>query len=184
MFAVRMAGDWKAFAAAGEISMWTIMSSSWITLSVIVAGILSVFLRIHSVNRPTVMTPSSVGVSDTVFQPAVPWVIGGSSLGTSPMTVVPAPGWVRPADVGATGLREQPVRRIATVVIRTALRRELLRTLCLAGGGVLGDGGPEEPGPSTFTQGKRDAVLVYAPSLTLHEPLRLRAPHPGPSCVR
>src|SRR5436190_19274974 len=101
--------------------MWTSMASGSVTLIVIVAGIESVFLRSQSVQRPTVMTPSSVATSVTLRNVGVPPSETGGSSGTWQMTVVPAPGPAEGSTVGATGLREQLVRKSAMVVTMAAL---------------------------------------------------------------
>src|SRR5580765_8142040 len=92
MSAVSSTGERKLFAAAGCTSIWTVIASGSVTCIVIVAGILSEFLRIQSVNRPTVTTPSLDAVNDTVRELGVPPSETGGSSGISLMTVVPAPG--------------------------------------------------------------------------------------------
>src|SRR6185503_8709317 len=121
VFAYRKTGDWKSFAAAGETVISHSVASGLSTLSVIVAGILSEFLRTQSVNRPTTTTPSSVAANVTWRMPGVPPSAGGGSSGISPMTVVPAPGPADVLEMGATGLREQPAAEIASVAISSAV---------------------------------------------------------------
>src|SRR5215471_3088156 len=147
VFAVRRTGDWKLLAAAGCTSICTTIASGSVTCSVIVAGILSEFLRTVSVQRPTTKSPWSEAVSENVRVTGVPPSEGGG-LSSGAITAAPAPGAAAESIEGATGLREQPVRKTARVVRRTAESREPCRIACLAECRVLG-GGPSVSG--TFT---------------------------------
>src|SRR5580765_6259154 len=119
-----MTGAWKLLAAAGWTSIITSIASGSLTFIVIVVGMRSEFLRISSVQRPTVSEPPSAVAKIWVRTAGVPPSEGGGSSGIGMTAAAPAPGAADSPVEGATGLREQPVRKIATVVRRTAERRE------------------------------------------------------------
>src|SRR5262252_1752637 len=159
MFAVRTTGELKLLAAAGCTSIWTSHASGSLTFIVIVAGIVSEFLRNQSVHLPTTITPSLVATNVSVRALGVPPspATGGAS-GTTLTAAEPAPGPERSVE-GATGLREQLVSVTARVVITTAERRLPCRMVCLAGessGWV-----PRCPGPSPFDKGKPSAATAH-----------------------
>src|SRR5215471_2931672 len=160
MFAVRTTGEAKLFAAAGLTLICTSIASGSDTFIVIVAGIVSEFLRNQSVHRPTVIVPSLVATYDTVSELGVPpsGEAGGLS-GTTPTADEAAPAAPGRLVEGATGLREHPVSVTARVVITTAERRLPFRMVCLAGessGWV-----PRCPGPSPFDKGKPSAARAH-----------------------
>src|SRR5262252_6203915 len=132
VLAVRMTGCLKTLAAAGCTSIWTIIASGSLTCSVIVAGMVSEFLRIESVHRPTTKSPPSDAVSENTRVWGVPPSAGGAGSSGTTTATAPAPGPAEGPTEGATGLREQLVRKIAMVVRMIAGRGELNRIGCLA----------------------------------------------------
>src|SRR5262245_978055 len=107
-----LTGTWKSFASGGETSNSACMTvgSGWTI--VIVAGILSEFLWIWTVNAPNWIVPAWPTSSRIEF--GMPGVMAGGA-GSS---VWMMPGFVAGfssvgSAVGAVGMREQPVSATA-----------------------------------------------------------------------
>src|SRR5262245_24663512 len=117
-------------------------------------------------------------LSETVRVSGVPPSTGGVSSGSMLTPIGPAAGaMVVVSTVGATGLREQPVRPTARVAIRAAMSRELCRMVSLAGSGVSGGGPVRSRDPHRSLRANSVPCQHTETKLTLHE----APPGRGPS---